>query len=131
MLRLMRAYLLLLAVLTLLSCVGLLVIPAQLGAITPWGPASGWQREIAFWNFSMYILIVRTLRRDDAVAAQLLATALVVLNVLVAANHFVAVAQSSGALLNSIAGALNAGAGILGLLALWQARIAASAPTPA
>src|SRR2546430_15284322 len=78
--KLLRAYLRLLAVLTALSCLGLLFLPTQLGARTPWGTAPGWQREIAIWDLTMYILIVRTLRSADAVAARLLVTALVVLN---------------------------------------------------
>jgi KinB signaling pathway activation protein len=120
---LLRAYLLLLATLTILSCVGLLFLPEQLGALTPWGAAAGWQREIAFWNLSMYIVIVRTLRRKDAGAARLLALALVVLNCLVAANHFATVVKSSGGQLNAIAGAVNAGCALLGVVALWRERI--------
>jgi len=92
---LLRAYLRLLAVLTIVSSVGLLVIPAQLGAITPWGAAPGWQREIAFWNLATYIVIVRTLRRGDAGAMQLLVAALVVLNFLVAANHFATISRAA------------------------------------
>ena len=72
----------------------------------------------------MYVVIVRTLRRGDAVSARLLVTALVVLNFLVAANHFAAVMQGSGALLNTIAAAINVGSG---LVALWRERIADAA----
>jgi hypothetical protein len=122
--KLSRAYLRLLAVLMAMSCLGLVFLPTELGARTPWGAAPGWQREIAFWNLSVYIVIARTLRRADAVSARLLVTALVVLNFLVAANHFVTVMQGSGALLNTIAGAINAGSGTLGLVALWRERIA-------
>ncbi len=118
--KLLRAYLRLLAVLTALSCLGLLFLPRQLGARTPWGTAPGWQREIAIWDLTMYIVIVQTLRSADAVAARLLVTALVVLNLLVAANHFAAVVQGSGASLNAIAGAINIGSGTLGLVALWR-----------
>ena len=118
--KLLRAYLRLLAVLTILSCLGLLFLPRQLGARTPWGTAPGWQREIAIWDLTMYILIVRTLRNADAVAARLLVTAVVVLNLLVAANHFAAVMHGSGASLNAIAGAINIGSGTFGLVALWR-----------
>ena len=76
----------------------------------------------------MYIVIVQTLRRADAVAARLHVTALVVLNLLVAANHFAAVTQGPAALLNTIAGALNVGCGALGLIALWREQIASPAP---
>jgi KinB signaling pathway activation protein len=120
--RLLRAYLRLLAVLTIISGVGLLVMPAQLGAMPPRGAAPGWQREIAFWNFATYVVIVRTLRRGDAGAMRLLVTALVVLNFLVAANHIAAVLASGAAPLNLVAGAINAASGILGLIALRQSR---------
>jgi len=86
------------------------------------GAAPGWQREIAFWNLATYIVIVRTLRRGDAGAMQLLVAALVVLNFLVAANHFATIVARGGAPLNVVAGAINAGSGIFGLFALWQAR---------
>jgi hypothetical protein len=121
--RLVRAYLLLLAILTALSCLGLLVLPYELGAMTSWGAAPGWQREIAFWNLTMYIVIVRTLRSTDAVTSRLLVSALVVLNFLVAGNHFATLLRGSHALLNTVAGAVNAGSGTFGLVALWQTRI--------
>jgi hypothetical protein len=76
----------------------------------------------------MYIVIVRTLRRADAISVRLLVMALVVLNLLVAANHFAAVAQGPGASLNAIAGVLNVGCGTLGWVALRRERIAP--PTP-
>jgi KinB signaling pathway activation protein len=122
----LRAYLRLLAVLTIASGVGLLAMPAQLGALTPWGAAAGWQREIAFWNLATYIVIVRTLRRGDVGAMRLLAGALVVLNFLVAGNHFATLLASGGAPLNIVAGAINAGSGIFGLIALWQLRDSAA-----
>jgi KinB signaling pathway activation protein len=65
----LRWYLKLLAVLTIVSCVAQLAFPAELGAVSGWGVARGWQREIAFWNLAMYVLIARTLRANDAVAA--------------------------------------------------------------
>jgi hypothetical protein len=97
--------------------------------MTPWGAAPGWQREIAFWNLATYIVIVRTLRRGDAGAMRLLVAALVALNFLVAANHLVTIVASGAAPLNVVAGAINAASGILGLIALWQARDAAAAHT--
>lgn len=119
--KLSRTYLRLLAVFMAVSCLGLLFLPRVLGARTPWGAAPGWQREIAFWNVSMYIVIVGTIRRADRASSRLLVAALVVLNCLVAANHFAAVMQG-GALLNFLAGAANVGIGGLGLVGLWQER---------
>lgn len=124
-----RAYLRLMAALTALSCLGLLIIPAQLGALSSWG-AAGWQREIALWNLAMYILIARTLRRRDPAAERLLAAALVVLNLLVAANHFATIVYGPIAPLNAIAGAVNAAAGTIGAIALWRTRDADAATKP-
>jgi KinB signaling pathway activation protein len=120
--RLLRVYLRLLAALMALSCLGLLFLPMELGSRTPWGVAPGWQREIALWNLSIYIVIVWTLRRTDAVSARGLVTGLVVLNFLVVANHFATVMGEAGAFLNAIAGAVNIGSGTLGLIALWRER---------
>jgi hypothetical protein len=96
--RLSRTYLRLLGVFMAVSCLGLLFLPRVLGARTPWGAAPGWQREIAFWNISMYIVIVGTIRRADRASGRLLVAALVVLNCLVAANHFAAVIQGGASL---------------------------------
>jgi len=70
----------------------------------------------------MYIVIVGTIRRAEATSGRLLVIALVVLNFLVAVNHFAAVMRGSGALLNAVAGALNLGIGSIGLVSLWKER---------
>src|ERR1700736_1344504 len=75
----LRWYLRLLASLTIISCLGQLTLPAELGARSAWGIAPGWQREIAFWNLAMYIVIARTLRANDAVGGRTVAIALVAL----------------------------------------------------
>ena len=117
MTKLLRWYLRLLAGLTLLSCVGQLGVPAQLGAASAWSVAPGWQREIAFWDLAMYLVIVRTLRANDAIGGRTVAIALVLLQVLVATNHAAAAIQSH-ALLNSIMAAVNYGGVVFGILAL-------------
>src|SRR5437899_6816720 len=89
----LRWYLRLLAGLTIISCLGQLGLPAQLGAASAWGVAPGWQREIAFWDLAMYVVIARTLRANDAVGGRTVAIALVVLQLLVAANHATAAIQ--------------------------------------
>jgi hypothetical protein len=113
----LRAYLRLLAGLILLSALGQLVLPAQLGAASVWGVAPGWQREIAFWGLAMYMVIARTLRTNDAVAARTVAIALVVLQLLVATNHAAAAFQGH-APLNAIMCAINYGCAVFGIAAL-------------
>jgi KinB signaling pathway activation protein len=113
----LRLYLRLLAGLTIISCLGQLALPAKLGVNSAWGIAPGWQREIAFWNFAMYILIARTLRANDAVGGRTVAIALVALQALVATNHALATIQSH-AILNAVMCAVNFGCVAFGLSAL-------------
>jgi len=110
-------YLRLLAALTIISCLGQLGLPAELGAGSAWGVAPGWQREIAFWNLAMYIVIARTLRGNDAIGGRTVGIALVALQFLAATNHAAAAIQSH-AVLNEIMGAVNAGCVVFGILAL-------------
>jgi len=113
----LRWYLRLLAGLTIISGLGLLGAPARLGAASAWGIAPGWQREIAFWNLAMYIVIARTLRTNDLVSGRTVATALVVLQLLVAANHTAAAIQGH-ATLNAVMAVVNYGCAVFGIFAL-------------
>jgi len=117
MTKLLRWYLRLLAALTLISCLGQLGLPGRVGAASAWGSAPGWQREIAFWDLAMYIVIVRTLRANDVVGGRVVAIALVVLQVLVAANHAAGAVQSH-AVLNIIMAGVNSGCVVFGIWAL-------------
>ena len=113
----LRWYLRLLAGLTIISCLGQLGLPAKLGAASAWGVAPGWQREIAFWDLAMYIVIARTLRANDAVGGRTVAIALLVLQLLVATNHAAAAIQSH-AMLNAMMCAVNYGCVVFGTLVL-------------
>ena len=113
----LRAYLRLLAGLIIISCLGQLAFPARVAAASAWGNAPGWQREIAFWDLAMYIVIARTLRANDPVGGRTVAIALVVLQLAVATNHAVAGIQSH-AMLNLIMCAVNYGCVVFGALAL-------------
>jgi len=113
----LRWYLRLLAGLTLISFLGQLALPAQLGAASAWGVSPGWQREIAFWDLGMFIVIARTLRTNDLVSIRTVAIALVLLQLLVATNHAAAAIQTH-ALLNTVMAAVNYGSLLFGMLAL-------------
>src|SRR3989441_9465579 len=117
MTKMLRWYLKLLAGLTIISCLGQLGLTAQLGAASAWGVAPGWQREIAFWDLAMYIVIARTLRAKDAVGGRTVAIALVVLQLLVATNHAAAAIQGHS-VLNAIMCAVNYGCMVFGTFAL-------------
>ena len=113
----LRGYLRLLAGLTLLSALGQLGFPAELGAASAWGVAPGWQREIAFWDLAMYVVIAGTLRTNDAVAGRTVAIALVMLQLLVGTNHAAAAFQGH-APLNAIMSVINYGGVVFGMVAL-------------
>src|SRR3989442_13088681 len=117
MTKMLRWYLRLLAGLTIISGLGQLGLPSQLGAASGWGVAPGGQREIAFWDLAMYIVIARTLRANDAGAGRTVAIALVGLQLLVAPDHAAAAIQSH-AMLNAIMAAVNSGCVVFGTLAL-------------
>ena len=119
-------YLKLLACLTVVSCLGQIGLPTKLGAASAWGAAPGWQREIAFWNLAMYIVIARAIRADDAVSGRAVAISLVALQLLAATNHAQA-AIASHAMLNVIVCAVNYGCAVFGILAL-RVRPAGQAP---
>jgi KinB signaling pathway activation protein len=114
---LLRWYLRLLAGLTLISGLGQLTLPARLGTASAWGVAPGWQREIAFWDLAMCIVIAGTLRTNDAVSGRTGATALVVLQLLVATNHFAGAIGGHGPL-NAIMAALNSACVVVGIFAI-------------
>ena len=121
MTKVLRSYLRLLAGLTILSGLGQLALPAQLGAASAWGFAPGWQREIAFWDLAMSIVIARTLRTNDPAGGRTVAIALVVLQLVVATNH-AAAAIHSHAVLNTIMALVNYGCVAFGTVALRHGR---------
>src|SRR5262245_1907106 len=102
----LQRYLRLLAGLTIMSCLGQLALPAELGAASAWSVALGWQREIAFWNVAMYIVIARTLWANDPVSGRTVAVALVVLQLLAGTNHVMA-AMRTRAMLNVVMSVVN------------------------
>jgi hypothetical protein len=113
----LQRYLRLLAGLTIISCLGQVALPAELGAASAWGVALGWQREIAFWNVAMYIVIARTLLANDPASGRTVAIALVVLQLLAATNHVVATLRTH-AMLNTVMSAVNYSCVVFGALAL-------------
>jgi len=115
--RMLRWYLKLLAGLILISAIGQLALPTELGLASAWGVAHGWQREIGFWGLAMYLVIAQTLWANDALGARRVAIALCVLQFLVATNHEVAAIQTH-ALLNGIMGPVNYACVVFGAFAL-------------
>ncbi len=117
----LQLYLRLLGGLTILSCAGQLAFPVELGVQSAWGVAPGWQREIAFWNLAMYVVIAGTLRAGEKGCGRRVAMALVLLQILVATNHAAATIQHP-AMLNAVMCGINYGCAAFGVFALWHDR---------
>jgi len=115
--KMLRWYLKLLAGLVIISAIGQITLPTELGLASAWGVAHGWQREIGFWNLAMYIVIARTLWLNDALGARTVALAFCVLQLLVATNHAVAAIQTP-AMLNGIMALVNYSYVVFGAFAL-------------
>ena len=113
----LRWYLRVLAGLTLVSGLAQLVFPARVAAASAWPVAVGWQREIGFWALAMCLLVVLTLRANDPVAGRSIATALVILQLLAAGNHFAGALQSHG-VLNEVMAVANFGCALFGIYAI-------------
>jgi len=55
-----------------------------------WGGNPGWQREVAFWNAGLAVIVVLALRLDDARTALAVAAGCTVLFFLLGTNHLFA-----------------------------------------
>jgi hypothetical protein len=119
---LLRVYLRLLAVFTMLAAIGHLAFPMRVGFASAWGFSPGWQREIGFWDLAMFIIIVRTLRLNDLSGGRTVAIGLVVLQILAGVNHMLAHST-----LNLVLAVLNIFCIGLGIAALVTERSRANA----
>lgn len=62
-----------------------------------WGGNPGWQREIAFWNVGMAIIVLQALRSTDECLVLAVVRGCTVLFLLLGLNHAIAFAESPGA----------------------------------
>lgn len=109
MTRMMRIYLILTAGALAAAFVAQAFRPDIGLAGTVWGMAPGWQREIAFWNVGMIVIILGVLWKGEMAAARLITRGLIVLSVLLAANHtygWVVAAETIGLTYSEQGGAL-------------------------
>ncbi|MCL4424671.1 MAG: hypothetical protein M1598_06960 [Actinobacteria bacterium] len=94
----------------------------QVGSATIWGVALGWQREIAFWNIGMLVVIVGILKAKDEVGARVTVTGLVVLGVLLGTNHLFAILSRPSAWGHYLPLLVNYLGVVVGIMALWRER---------
>jgi hypothetical protein len=77
------------------------------GSMSVWGGNAGWQREIAFWNVGVALIVVLLLRLNDQRAALTAVQGFTVLFLLLGLNHMQALFTNSGALFHWPPMALN------------------------
>ncbi len=87
---LLRAYLIVFAWVLAGSAVAQFFLTRGVAAGSSWGYAPGWQREIAFFNLGMLMLVARALRTNDLPFQRTMAIVLATLSALVATNHLFA-----------------------------------------
>jgi KinB signaling pathway activation protein len=89
--KLLRLYLIIAAVAFFAAFAIQAFVPQIGGSGTIWGLAPGWQREIAFWNIAMLVVVVGILRAEDGIGGRALVGGLVTLGLLLGTNHLVAI----------------------------------------
>ena len=122
---LLRVYLGLVALVLFVSGVAQFMNPQWLSSEGTWSLAQGWQREIAFWNFSFVTVIIILLQIKDAYVLRVIVVSLVVLTALLGTNHLYSVLTQTVPIWHHVLVALNyAGAigGVIVLLIAWRTR---------
>lgn len=87
---------------------------------TAWGLAPGWQREIAFWNVGLGVLIAAALWARDPACIRIVVTAIVVLTALLGTNHLLAALANPRAWLHRVGAIANYLAAGAGLVVWWR-----------
>jgi hypothetical protein len=96
--------------------------PRETAAASVWGFASGWQREIGFFDLVMVLITFFALRTDDIRFQRSLTLAIVVLTMLVGTNHLATVLSGKTSLLHEVFAGVNYTAVALGSMALFATR---------
>lgn len=96
------------------------VLPAFVSRRTVWGFAPGWQREIAFWNVGLGVVIGGMLWVGDPDSLRVVVAAVVVLTSLLGTNHLVAAVANRSAWLHRVGAAVNYLAVVAGVIVLLR-----------
>ena len=94
-------------------------LPGFVSRHTAWGLAPGWQREIAFWNIGLAIVIGGVLWSKDPASVRAVVTALVVLTGLLGTNHLLTARSNRTAWLHRVGAIVNYLAFGTGVVVLW------------
>jgi hypothetical protein len=63
------------------------VVFQSLGAKSDWGVSPGWQREIAFWNVALAVIVFLSLRQNEERTGMIVAVGCTCLFALLGINH--------------------------------------------
>lgn len=96
------------------------LLPRFISRHTAWGLAPGWQREIAFWNIGLAVVIVGILWARDPACARVVVMAVVVLTSLLGTNHLLASLSDRSAWLHRVGAAVNYVAVVAGVMVLLR-----------
>jgi hypothetical protein len=93
-------------------------LPRFVSKHTAWGHAPGWQREIAFWNVGLAVVIGGVLWSRDPAGQRVVVFAIVVLTGLLGTNHLVAAFANRDAWLHRVGAFVNYLAVVAGVMVL-------------
>jgi hypothetical protein len=93
-------------------------LPRFVSKHTAWGLAPGWQREIAFWNVALAVVIAGGLWSKDPSFVSVVVTAVVVLTGLLGTNHLLAALANRSAWLHRVGAIVNYLAALAGVMVL-------------
>ena len=95
-------------------------LPGFVSGHTVWGLAPGWQREIAFWNVGLGVVIAGVLWVGDPDSIRAVVTAIVVLTSLLGTHHLLAALTNRSAWLHRVGAAVNYLAAVAGVIVLLR-----------
>ena len=95
-------------------------LPGFVSRHTVWGRAPGWQREIAFWNIGLAVVIAGVLWAGDPGCLRIVVAALSILTGLLGTNHLLAARARPNARLHRVGALVNYLAASAGMLVLWR-----------
>lgn len=117
-LKIKLAYLTLWLLGALISFVLQFFFPAVLSGKTIWGLATGWQREIAFWNLGMAFILAIAIFKKQSPLVFAVTLAVTLLSLLFSINHLSALLTNSQSWIHWLAFTANGVAFLLGIAIL-------------
>jgi KinB signaling pathway activation protein len=115
---LLRYYLCAMVGLFALCFVAQALFPRETAALSVWGFAIGWQREIGFFDLAFAVLAFSAVRSDNPRLQGSVTLAIVILTMLVGTNHLLTILSSRTSYLHEIFVGVNYAAVAFGFAAI-------------